>query len=72
MRSLPEAGYKVSGHKYWKCHPAHAAGSPAGLRNLSLIHIYIDAFKIYVSDLGLLCAKKDLAANDILLSLIHI
>lgn len=25
-----------------------------------------DAFKIYVSDLGLLCAKKDLAANDIL------
>lgn len=26
----------------------------------------IDAFKIYVSDLGLLCAKKDLAPNDIL------
>lgn len=26
----------------------------------------IDDFKIYVSDLGLLCAKKDLAANDIL------
>ena len=26
----------------------------------------IDAFKIYVSDLGLLCAKEDLAANDIL------
>lgn len=26
----------------------------------------IDAFKIYISDLGLLCAKKDLAANDIL------
>ena len=26
----------------------------------------IDAFKIYVSDLGLLCAKKDLAATDIL------
>lgn len=26
----------------------------------------IDAFKIYVLDLGLLCAKKDLAANDIL------
>ncbi len=26
----------------------------------------IDAFKIYVSDLGLLCAKKELAANDIL------
>ena len=26
----------------------------------------INAFKIYVSDLGLLCAKKDLAANDIL------
>lgn len=26
----------------------------------------IDAFKIYVSDLGLLCAKKDLTANDIL------
>lgn len=26
----------------------------------------IDVFKIYVSDLGLLCAKKDLAANDIL------
>lgn len=26
----------------------------------------IDAYKIYVSDLGLLCAKKDLAANDIL------
>lgn len=26
----------------------------------------IDAFKIYVSDLGLLCAKKDLAANDIM------
>lgn len=26
----------------------------------------IDAFKIYVSDLGLLCAKKDLIANDIL------
>lgn len=25
-----------------------------------------DAFKIYVSDLGLLCAKKDLTANDIL------
>lgn len=26
----------------------------------------IDAFKIYVSDLGLLCAKKELAANDVL------
>nr|WP_326184417.1 ATP-binding protein [uncultured Oscillibacter sp.] len=26
----------------------------------------IDAFKIYVSDLGLLCAKKDLAPNDVL------
>lgn len=26
----------------------------------------IDAFKIYVSDTGLLCAKKDLAANDVL------
>lgn len=26
----------------------------------------IDAFKIYVSDPGLLCAKKDLTANDIL------
>ena len=26
----------------------------------------IDTFKIYVSDLGLLCAKKDLNANDIL------
>lgn len=26
----------------------------------------IDAFKIYVSDLGLLCAKKDIAADDIL------
>lgn len=26
----------------------------------------IDSFKIYVSDLGLLCAKKDLLANDIL------
>ena len=26
----------------------------------------IDAFKIYVSDLGLLCAKKDLTAQDIL------
>lgn len=26
----------------------------------------MDAFKIYVSDLGLLCAKKDLLANDIL------
>lgn len=26
----------------------------------------IDAFKIYISDLGLLCAKKDLLANDIL------
>ncbi|HHV09648.1 MAG TPA: ATP-binding protein [Clostridiales bacterium] len=26
----------------------------------------IDAFKIYVSDLGLLCAKKDLMASDIL------
>ena len=26
----------------------------------------IDAFKIYVSDLGLLCAKKDLGAEDIL------
>lgn len=26
----------------------------------------IDAFKIYVSDPGLLCAKKDLVANDIL------
>lgn len=26
----------------------------------------IDAFKTYVSDLGLLCAKKDLAATDIL------
>ena len=26
----------------------------------------IEAFKIYVSDLGLLCAKKDLCANDIL------
>ncbi len=26
----------------------------------------IDAFKIYISDLGLLCAKKDLSANDIL------
>jgi len=26
----------------------------------------IDAFKIYVSDMGLLCAKKDLIANDVL------
>lgn len=26
----------------------------------------IDAFKIYVSDMGLLCAKKDVAVNDIL------
>lgn len=26
----------------------------------------IDAFKIYVSDLGLLCAKKQLVANDVL------
>ncbi len=26
----------------------------------------IDAFKIYVSDLGLLCAKKEIVANDIL------
>lgn len=26
----------------------------------------IDAFKIYVSDMGLLCAKKDVSANDIL------
>lgn len=26
----------------------------------------IDGFKIYVSDLGLLCAKKDLIANDVL------
>lgn len=26
----------------------------------------IDAFKIYVSDLGLLCAKKELAASDVL------
>lgn len=26
----------------------------------------IDSFKIYVSDIGLLCAKKDLVANDIL------
>ena len=26
----------------------------------------IDAFKIYVSDMGLLCAKKDLSADDIL------
>ena len=26
----------------------------------------IGSFKIYVSDLGLLCAKKDLAANDVL------
>lgn len=29
-------------------------------------YLDIDAFKIYVSDLGLLCAKKDLAANDLL------
>lgn len=26
----------------------------------------IDAFKVYVSDLGLLCAKKDIVANDVL------
>lgn len=26
----------------------------------------IDAFKVYVSDLGLLCAKKEIVANDIL------
>ena len=26
----------------------------------------IDAFKIYVSDLGLLCAKKDFASNEVL------
>jgi len=26
----------------------------------------IDAFKIYVSDLGLLCANKDIVANDVL------
>ena len=26
----------------------------------------IDAFKVYVSDLGLLCAKKDLVPNDVL------
>ena len=29
-------------------------------------YIDIDAFKIYVSDMGLLCAKKDLSANEIL------
>ena len=29
-------------------------------------YLDIDAFKIYVSDLGLLCAKKDIRANDIL------
>jgi len=29
----------------------------------------IDAFKIYVSDLGLLCAKKELVAQDVLYSL---
>lgn len=29
-------------------------------------YLDIDAFKIYVSDLGLLCAKKDLTANDVL------
>lgn len=29
-------------------------------------HRDIDSFKIYVSDMGLLCAKKDVAANDIL------
>ena len=27
---------------------------------------YIDSFKIYVADLGLLCAKKHLVANDVL------
>ena len=27
---------------------------------------HIDAFKTYVSDLGLLCAKKDIVASDIL------
>jgi len=29
-------------------------------------NIDIDSFKIYVSDLGLLCAKKDLSAQDVL------
>ena len=29
-------------------------------------YLNIDSFKIYVSDLGLLCAKKDLTADDIL------
>jgi predicted AAA+ superfamily ATPase len=29
-------------------------------------HKDIDAFKIYLSDLGLLCAKKDVAAQDVL------
>lgn len=29
-------------------------------------HRDIDAFKIYVSDLGFLCPKKDVSANDIL------
>jgi len=29
-------------------------------------YLDIDAFKIYISDLGLLCAKKDIVANDIL------
>lgn len=29
-------------------------------------HRDIDAFKIYVADLGLLCAKKDLSVNDVL------
>jgi len=29
-------------------------------------YIDIDSFKIYVSDMGLLCAKKDLSADDVL------
>ena len=32
----------------------------------------MDAFKIYVTDLGLLCAKKDLIANDILYMVVEL
>ena len=46
----------------WLC----LSGIVSQVYKVEQINRDIDAFKIYVSDLGLLCAKKDLAPNDIL------
>ena len=62
----------ISCHRWWQfawcgCKPGEIffSGRESGYEN-AVSNGYGRAFKIYVSDLGLFCAKKDLMANDIL------